>query len=89
MTTMVKASGRLVACDVTIAAMATVTDGAGPEITVRVPPNAAAKKPTATEPYSPAAAPNPDATPKARANGNETTVAVSAPDRSPRSVCRS
>lgn len=50
MTTMVKACEKLSACAVTSTAIAGVTEGAGPEMTVREPPNTAAKKPTAIEP---------------------------------------
>ncbi len=55
----------------------------------RVPPNRAAKKPAAIAPYKPAAAPRPDATPKANATGSVTTAEVIPPERSPRSVWRS
>ena len=83
---MTRASGRFVAWVVTMTAMATVMEGAGPEMTVRVPPNSAAKKPTAIAPYRPAAAPMPDATPKESAKGRATTVEVTPPKISPRSV---
>ena len=69
-------------------AIATAIGPVGPEIPVLVPPNADAKKPTATAPYSPAITPRPDATPKASASGNATTAAVNPPKASPRSVCR-
>lgn len=46
------------------------------EISVGVPPNRPAKKPTQTAPYSPAIKPAPDATPKARARGKDTIAAV-------------
>ena len=45
--TMVKASGRVLACWVTMTAMAMVIGPVGPEIWEGVPPNTAAKKPTA------------------------------------------
>ena len=41
-----------------------------------MPPNTAAKKPTAIAPYKPAAAPKPGATSKASATGNATTMSV-------------
>ena len=52
----------------------------GPDTCVLVPPNIAAKKPTAIAPYIPDIAPTPDATPKARANG-KATIAVVKPAR--------
>ena len=72
-----------------ITAMATAIGAVGPEICDRVPPNTAAKNPTAIAPYRPAAAPNPDATPKASETGSATTAEVRPPKRSPRSVSRS
>ena len=53
------------------------------------PPEHRAKNPTAMAPYSPATAPRPDATPNASATGSPTTAAVTPPNKSPRSVCRS
>ena len=73
---------------VTITAMATLMGPVGPDIWERVPPNTAAKKPTAMAPYIPAMGPRPEATPKARATGNPTTDAVIPPKRSPRSMAR-
>ncbi len=55
----------------------------GPELWDRVPPKNAAKNPTAMAPYRPTKAPNPDATPKARATGRPTTVEVKPPKTSP------
>ena len=72
-----------------ITAIATAIGAVGPEICERVPPNTAAKNPTAMAPYRPAAAPNPDATPNASDTGSATTAEVSPPNRSPRSVSRS
>ena len=89
MTTTVKASLKLVAWLVTMTAMATVIGAVGPEIWDRVPPNTAAKKPTAIALYMPAAGPRPDATPKASATGSATTAAVTPPKTSPRRVCKS
>ena len=66
--------------------IATVIGAVGPEIWERVPPNTAAKKPTAMAPCNPATAPIPEATPRARATGSATTVEVSPPNRSPRNV---
>ena len=51
--------------------------------------NAAAKKPTAIAPYRPAAAPRPEAMPKPNDSGSATTIDVTPPKRSPRSVSRS
>ncbi len=79
MTTMVKASSRFAACVVTITAIAMVIGPVGPDIWVRVPPNTAAKKPTAMAPYMPDAAPRPEATPNASATGSATYVAVMPP----------
>ena len=70
-------------------AIATVIGAVGPEIWDRVPPKIAAKKPIAIAPYRPAAAPRPEATPKAIATGSATTAAVTPPKISPRSVCKS
>ena len=70
-------------------AIATAIGPVGPEICDRVPPNTAAKNPTAMAPYSPATAPRPEATPNASATGSPTTAAVTPPNKSPRSVCRS
>ena len=83
------ASVRLDEWLVMITAMATAIGAVGPEICDRVPPNTAAKNPTAMAPYRPAAAPNPDATPNASETGRATTAEVSPPNRSPRSVLRS
>ncbi len=85
-TTMVRACSMLSAWPAMTTAMATAIGPVGPEITVLVPPKVAAKKPTATAPYSPAIAPRPDATPNASASGSATTAAVSPPKTSPRSV---
>lgn len=88
--TMAKASPRLSGpARVTTAAIATDIGPVGPEIWDLVPPNTAAKKPTAIAPYIPATAPSPDATPKASATGRPTTVAVSPPKMSPFRVSRS
>ena len=54
------ASDRLDEWLVMITAIATAIGAVGPEICDRVPPNTAAKNPTAMAPYSPAAAPSPD-----------------------------
>ena len=89
MTTMVRASARLPAWVVTMTAMAMVIDGVGPEICDFVPPNAAAKKPTAMAPYSPAAAPRPEAMPKASATGSATAAEARPPKKSPLNVLRS
>ena len=69
-------------------ATATVMGAVGPEICERVPPNTDAKKPTAIAPYRPAAAPIPEAMPKASAIGSATTMDVRAPKRSPRKVSK-
>ena len=89
MMAMVKASDILLAWAVTTTAIATAIGPVGPDICDRVPPNTAAKKPTAIAPYMPASAPKPDATPKANATGSPTTAAVIPPKTSPRNVCRS
>ena len=89
MMTIVNALARLSACVATITATAMAIGPVGPEIWERVPPNTAAKKPTAIAPYMPASAPSPEATPKASATGNPTTAAVTPPKRSPRKVWRS
>ena len=86
MTTIVNASVRLAAWLVTMTAIATAIGPVGPDIWDFVPPNTAAKKPTATAPYIPAIAPSPDATPNASDTGNPTTAAVTPPKRSPRNV---
>ena len=62
----------------------TVIGPVGSEISVDVPPNSAATKPIITAPQRPAAAPAPEATPKASAIGSATTAAVSPPKASPR-----
>ncbi len=85
-TTTVKASARLEEWLVRMTAMATVVGAVGADSWARVPPNRAAKKPTAIAPYKPAAAPRPDATPKANATGSVTTAEVMPPEKSPRSV---
>ena len=61
-----------------------VIGAVGPEICVEVPPNSAAKKLMKIAPYKPALGPNPEATPKANANGRATIPAVIPPKRSPR-----
>ena len=71
-----------------ITAMATAMGAVGSDIWDRVPPNTAAKKPTAIAPYRPAAAPSPDATPKASDTGSAIAVEVMPPNRSPRKVSR-
>ena len=88
-TTTVSASVRSDAWVVRMTVMATVIGAVGPEIWDLVPPNTAAKKPTAIAPWRPATAPMPEATPSARATGRATTVAVNAPNRSPRKVATS
>jgi hypothetical protein len=65
------------------AVITTVIGPVGSEIRLGVPPKRAAKRPTSTAPQSPAAAPAPEATPKASAIGSETTAAVTPPKRSP------
>ena len=48
----------------TTTTVSVIASGAvGPEIIVRVPPTSATTNPRAMAPYSPAIAPNPDATP--------------------------
>ena len=84
--TTTRASLIVLACSVMMTAMATVMGAVGPEIWERVPPNSAAKRPTPIAPYRPAAAPMPEATPKASATGRPTTAAVIPPNRSPRKV---
>ena len=74
---------------VTMTAIATDMGPVGPDIWDRVPPNTAAKKPTATAPYIPAFGSSPAATAKPNATGRPTTAAVIPPNRSPRRVCRS
>lgn len=66
-----------------VAALTTVMGPVGPLICEGVPPNAAAKNPRKMAPYNPAAAPNPDCTPKANASGNATIPAVKPPKKSP------
>ena len=91
MMTMVNASARLSAWLATITAIATVIEPVGPEMSERVPPNTAAKKPTEIAPYIPAAGPSSapnTAKPKASATGRLTTAAVMPPMTSPRRVCR-
>ena len=66
------------------AVITTVIGPVGSEISVGVPPNRAAKRPTSTAPQRPAVAPAPLATPKARAIGRAITAAVRPPNRSPR-----
>ncbi len=61
----------------------TVMGPVGSEISVGVPPNRAAKKPTKTAPHKPALAPAPEATPKARAIGKAIMAAVTPPNISP------
>lgn len=68
-----------------VEANTTVIGPVGPEICIRVPPSSAATSPSTIAPYSPAAAPAPEATPNASASGRATTPAVSPPNRSPRS----
>ena len=89
MITMVNASASVLAWVVTTTAMATAIGPVGPEIWDLVPPNTAAKNPTAMAPYMPAMAPRPDATPKARATGSPTTAAVTPPNTSPLRFSRS
>ena len=77
----------LPSCDCKIPAikiiLTAVIGAVGPEIWVGVPPNKAAKKPKNIAPYNPALGPNPDETPKARANGRATIPAVIPPKASP------
>ena len=84
--TIVNAPARLSAWLATMTAMTTAMGPVGPDIWERVPPNTAAKKPTAIAPYIPARAPKPDATPKASATGRPTTAEVTLPKTSPRKV---
>ena len=65
------------------AVITTVIGPVGSEIRLGVPPNRAANRPTSTAPQRPAAAPAPEATPKARARGRATIAAVTPPNRSP------
>ena len=88
MMTIVNAWGRLSAWMVTTTAIATAIGPVGPDIWDRVPPNTAAKNPTAMAPYRPAIAPRPDATPKASDTGSPITAAVTPPKTSPRRVWR-
>ena len=69
--------------NVIIAAETTVIGPVGPLICVFVHPNSAAKIPKPIAPYSPAAAPKPDCTPKANARGKATIPAVMPPKTSP------
>jgi hypothetical protein len=64
-------------------ALITVIGAVGPLICVGVPPRKAAIMPIINAPYIPAAAPNPDCTPKASANGRATMPAVRPPNKSP------
>ena len=64
----------------------TVIGPVGSDISVGVPPKSDATRPMITAPQSPAAAPAPEATPKARAIGNATTAAVTPPKTSPRTL---
>ena len=73
---------------VMMTAMATDMGAVGPDIWERVPPNTAAKNPTAIAPYRPAAAPRPEATPNASATGSATTMDVTPPKTSPRNGSR-
>ena len=83
---MVNASPRLAALSATITAITTVIGPVGPDTCDDVPPNTAAKNPTAIAPYNPAIGLIPDATPNANANGNATTAAVTPPKKSPRNA---
>ncbi len=67
-----------------IAVITTVMSPVGSEISVGVPPNNAAKKPTQTASYRPPIGP----TPKARARGNEITAAVTPPKILPRRLLK-
>ena len=62
----------------------TVIGPVGSEIRVGVPPKSDATRPMITAPHRPAAAPAPDAMPKARAIGKAITAAVTPPKASPR-----
>ncbi len=81
-------SGLVAIIDVRTAVMTTVIGPVGSEMSVGVPPNIAANKPTRIAPYSPATGPAPEATPKASAIGKETTAAVKPPKISPLRVFR-
>ena len=61
----------------------TVIGPVGSEIRVGVPPNRDATRPIITAPQRPAAAPAPEAMPKANAMGKAITAAVSPPNTSP------
>ena len=61
----------------------TVIGPVGSEISVGVPPNRDATRPMITAPQRPAAAPAPDAMPKASAIGKAITAAVRPPNASP------
>jgi hypothetical protein len=76
-------SGYFAIIVVNTAVMITVIGPVGSEIRLDDPPNKAAKKPTIIAPQSPASAPAPDATPKARAKGKEMIAVVTPPNRSP------
>src|SRR5210317_692679 len=82
-------SGFAAISELTTAVITTVIGPVGSDIRVEVPPNNAANRPIRIAPYSPASAPAPEATPKVRAKGNETTAAVTPPKRSPRALLRS
>ena len=84
MMTIVKASAMLSEWAATMTAMATVIEPVGPDMSPRVPPNTAAKKPTEIAPYIPAAGLRPAARPNANATGRLTTAAVMPPRMSPR-----
>ena len=77
------------ACWVTTTAMAMVIGPVGPLICEGVPPNTAAKNPTAIALYIPAIGPSPDATPNPRPTGSAITVAVTPPNISPGSLLMS
>ena len=86
--TMVNASPSVLECWVMMTAIATVIGGVGLDICVGVPPNTAAKKPTAMALYKPAMGPSPDAMPKANATGRATMAAVTPPNTSPDNLCK-
>ena len=66
-----------------ITILTAVIGAVGPDICVLVPPKSAAKKLIIIAPYNPALGPNPDETPKAKANGKATIPAVNPPKKSP------
>ena len=68
---------------VTRAAETTVIGPVGPLACVSVTPNEQLKNSTAIAPYKPAAAPMPDWTPNAKADGKATTPATKPPVGSP------